>query len=310
MKKIVNDLIKRYEADTITSEEAANVFVHSLRKCAGDDKKLLDLIRSLSKRYNETGAPLLYRMSAACYEAIELGKGIDACGKCLKMCDYEAAPGYSVNESLAMKDEQVTGCKELNVSVEENLHPAKGLGRYFPEDACVVAISEKEKVYCYKEPDGALVLLGVENCNQDILCDEDTFIEGELPFYFTATTHFVSPVFKIGMLSTLLNELLLHIGYPYVRIKKKVLYTAPDVRLINEDDMWDDPWQGLDLENVYGRNVVLKKLEAMNDKALSQPLKEVLAVAALLYDDLFIKKISEPERIKEVMKRFLKDKNI
>ena len=310
MKKIANDLMNRYEANSITSEEAANVFVHSLRKCAGDDEKLLALVRSFSNRYNGSNGLLLYKMSAACYEAIGLGKGMNACGKCLKMFDYEATSGYSVNEKLAMKYGRIIGCKELNVSVEENLRQAKGIGEYFTEDACVVAISEKEKVYCYKEHDGALVLLSVENCNQDILCDEDTFIEGELPFYFTATTHFVSPVFKLGMLSTLLNELLLHIGYPYMRIKKKVLYTAADVRLINEDDMWDDPWQGLDLENVYGRNVVLKKLEAMNDKALSQPLKEVLAVAALLYDDLFIKKISEPERIKEVMKRFLKDKNI
>lgn len=115
----------------------------------------------------------------------------------------------------------------------------------------VLTINKAHHIYAVIHTNGEVSIFIVESCASDILIDEESFM-GELPLYFTESTHFVSPVFKIKLVKDILEYCLKEIGYPAVTIKPKVIFADLRANLINRceydgPEAAKDDWRGIDV---------------------------------------------------------------
>lgn len=88
-------------------------------------------------------------------------------------------------------------------------------------------------IYVVREAEGDIRLIGVNNCSTAFLADEAPF-NGDMPFYFTDSTHFVSPRFYINKMADLIEFIMKEVGYPPVRILKSVVFPNIGAEKINE----------------------------------------------------------------------------
>lgn len=301
MKKILDTTIATYLSGQ--ENKALQTFFEDTRKCVGKEEKLTSAVRSLFKRfaaaksYAEKKCNAL--LSAICYDMIDAGKGNNAGLKCLQVANHPTPEkGVGICESIYFS----TGGQPRTLpSGTELITAGEELIAYFNSGAYIAMLGSVDNIYCYKDKDGALVLLNVNDTDKCILCDEESFA-GEDPLYFTESTHFISPVFELGFAYALMRLLLDAAQYPHLRIKLKVLYTGCEAHLINEEDMWEESWRDLDLENVMGHSTTL---EAQGKEAFTASLLNIIGVANSLYDDIKEKRMGH-DQIKRYIKRKLK----
>lgn len=111
----------------------------------------------------------------------------------------------------------------------------------------VLTIDIADAIYAIMKGDGTLNLYVMENCPDDILIDEEPFAD-EAPLYFTSSTHFTSPVFKVKVVKQILDHCLEEIGYPHIPVKMTVIFTAHDANLINiEDYARHESWKDIEV---------------------------------------------------------------
>ncbi len=293
MKKLITNTIDSYLAGAENS--ALQMFAKQGAKYAHLDDKLLRALRSLYKDYARVEVShqqCLALLSAMCYDMLPLGKGYDSAHQCLKLAKHPVLQtGYGISESIYLR----AGGHPLTLKLTPDAPSSSSVSEipqwltryYFSKNAYLFQISPKHDIYCYKDPYGSLVLLAaMVRVNSAVLCDEEE-MEGPSPLYFTESSHFVSPVYRLEMAEFLLRELMQLVGYPYLRIRHKVLYTQSEVRLINAEDMWKGDWFGRDLENILmGEHPKCLPLESAPEVSISPGLFQVLQVARALFDEL------------------------
>lgn len=193
-------------------------------------------------------------MMAMIYEM----KSRETAEECAGLFGHTGLPGMSVGESILVarlegKEKmewlttfsyKVRSWQPLVEEIDTNRHPLV----FSPNmSGRVLTISKEEDIYAFRNNGGELYLVCIGNTGNDILIDEDGF--GETPLYFTVSTHFVSPVFKLRLANHLLNFVLAEIGYPSLHTRLVVVFNAYDAILINYDeyasggdkaDEWED----------------------------------------------------------------------
>lgn len=103
----------------------------------------------------------------------------------------------------------------------------------------VLCISKEDGIYAFRTPQGAVRFMVINPMDNTALIDEEPFsgdiIDG-CPLYFTETSHFVSPVFQLRVVSRLLDFVLSEVGYPTLPIKMSVVFNGYNASLINSPE--------------------------------------------------------------------------
>lgn len=226
-------------------------FVLFLKEYAGKDRTLHQLLKLLADKYGKM-APERQRLSVllslCLYDMVSSGKGEKAAAACAKL-----VPGLKRKEGWGWSEAvygYLGGGKSLSNPMLKEVCQGHCINRLFEMNISLYALgmemSVNEKIFCYREPGGSIVLLGVNHQWGDILCDESS-MNGEPPLYFTADTHFVSPLYQLQRMRDILTQVLCQQGYPYVRIKLKVFYESVEASLINKEDC-EEYWAKRDME--------------------------------------------------------------
>ncbi len=152
--------------------------------------------------------------------------------------------GLSWNEALFYLAE-----KEGIVPQAENAAsiPA-GWEEYIDRSICIFPISDEDGIFCYRD-NGAVVFVAKTDIQEDIIIEEEYTEYGESfdpPFYFTASTHFVSPVYQMRCAVYAFRIAMSASGYPHIPHIRMRLVVGPGTTVIN-DDCWDDFRDELDI---------------------------------------------------------------
>lgn len=121
------------------------------------------------------------------------------------------------------------------------------------ETTAVYLLDQEDGIFAYRDMDGYLVLNIPVKSTEDILIDEE-MINGNVPMYYTASTHFQSPVWKMRTMAKAILEVVRHLEFPDIPIRYQMLLPQKTQMLINEDDIWDREWKGLPLQIIRGKN--------------------------------------------------------
>ncbi len=119
----------------------------------------------------------------------------------------------------------------------------------------IVTVDEKNSIYFFRDESTRVWLMIVNHRDGDILIDEEEI--GRQPaFYFTESDHFISPVWMIRQVAKILEHILCKIGYPPIKIHKKVIFDHPNATLIDESIFRENgKWNGVEVVTLKGRGV-------------------------------------------------------
>lgn len=307
MKALIEDTIRLGVCETM--EEAVCSFAVKLRKFQNKEKQLVQGLKSLYRVYgnsaDEKEKRIAILLSAFVYDMFG-PKGTKHAIHCCELLNEPSfmGKGYSLSEKIYLK--YMVNEKQIAFPLSLSSYMEDVPTQYFAKnesDAIILKLSDSD-IFCYRDDKGALVLLNIIDYHDGIICDEEGLDE-EPPLYFTHNSHFCSPVFKLEQMSMVINEILLKIGYPYLRIKYKVLYTSNNVTLINEEDMWESEsqWKGKDLENVLLRKQPYgaRPFHALGKRYFPNNLIEALKAGGLLYSQLVKNKVYTVSQIRKMV---------
>lgn len=185
--------------------------------------------------------------------------------QCAELFDMPPAKDMSVGEAALLTMAIVNGCKPLewpetfnpyfvkNCRLPSAAAPAKIVTKALsPADhRNMVTVSERHSVYFMRDAHGYAWLIAVNHCSADILVDEETF-HCDPPLYFTESSHFISPVWIVKQVADILEYILMMIGFPPMKIYKRVIFDAPGANLINEDVYLENgEWEDVDVVTLH-----------------------------------------------------------
>lgn len=158
---------------------------------------------------------------------------------------------HTYAETIAHSIFGYRGCTTLRFSDEVEEYDISGERVDFREPRLVAAdpdmrrmipISRRDSIVAYRTAEGQLTLAAFCDAVGDVLIDEESFCD-EWPLYFSEKCHFRSPVACVLTARKVLECVLSIIGYPPMRIRPAVFFTAHDCVLINDQDYmgWDAP---------------------------------------------------------------------
>ncbi len=222
----------------------------------------LDMVRWIRKEYagakdDDTRRHLGLMMCAA-MSAADSMSARHVAEKCAAMFSLPLLKGMSAGESAMIEMAAMHGCGDIDWT--ENFNPYFAKSCRLPSAASpaatvvkaltasdhtnILTVDRRNSVYFMRDSNGDSWLIAVNNCCSDMLVDEEP-ICGEAPLYFTESTHFVSPVWIVRQVANILDYILTRIGYPPIRISKRVIFQGSGANLINESDyrengMWRD----------------------------------------------------------------------
>lgn len=149
----------------------------------------------------------------------------------------------------------------------------------------VLTINARNNIYALVDGNGTLNIFVLESCPATILIDEECFND-EPPLYFTEYSHFISPVFKVNVTARILSYCLEQIGFPYIPVNKKVIFTSNEAELINRDDYVNhDEWKDVEIimQNTMPGQYIFNtsRCLAVSTEKYNSPLNQLLG--GLLY---------------------------
>lgn len=250
--------------------------------------------------------------------------------QCAGKFGISAMPSLSVGESILIriveKGNEIGWCKEFSDAVcgwaplVEEFDYVKYPLIFTPDSTRqVLCISKDDGIYAFRMSDGSLNLLVINTMNDTALIDEEPFgTEGSenYPLYFTESTHFVSPVFRLRTVCRLLEFILSEVGYPPLHIKLNVVFNKHNAYLINSTEYEADgdhasDWQHIsvymrrDYPNDYIFRSVTNLLQGheleCNANRVMSKLIDSLSAVSILY-----KNISNEEKLLAVSNRELR----
>lgn len=224
-----------------------------IRKWLDNGATPVDIARWVTSEYakaeNDETRFHLGMMLCSVYDIGDCANSADVAKKCADMFNIRLLKGRSISESAMaqmLRHNNMDGlclrdrfnpyfenhCRKMS-SVEIPAWIKSRLSEHDCEN--LLSVDDKMFIYALRGLDGKLWLVGFNDCNTDILIDEELF-SGEPPLYFTESTHFTSPVWLINHLARILEYILQKIGYPCMKIHKKMIFPAEHACLINYDE--------------------------------------------------------------------------
>lgn len=146
-------------------------------------------------------------------------------------------------------------------------------------------LNDEKRHYVYRNSDGRINVLIIDNTCADLLIDEDVF-DGAHPLYFSEYSRYHSPVCIARTYAFILQSILALMGYSPLSIGAHVIFTNYQTRLLNIDEyrtlpQWHDVTVGLRSEdNGHLLHDVLPISDAMDEYELA------IAATALVYQTL------------------------
>lgn len=194
----------------------------------------------------------------------------------------------------------------------EETFPPESSDGIFPEGSCTYVYHLTDNIYYFKSSEG-VELLRIENCKDDILVDEQRFVE-EPPLYFTEHNHFVSPVYKLNVMTQILDYLFNQLGYPPIKILRTAIFTK--AILLNYEDYVEkkgDGWEGVRIvELKRAKEPVFKFIEHPETRTdisaltrMKDTLSQTMIYAKLIYRNLANGRFTV-ELTDEVLKEYVK----
>ncbi len=233
----------------------------NLRRLLSSGMTVKDIALQLSARYDDANASEkehLGKLLASVYDF----QSKTTAQKCAFLFGNKMWKNLSVGESIFIEgyqeSENLFFRKLYSCEVVDNMTAVRdkyegGRRRILPPSSMenVLTISKAHNIYAVIHADGEVSIFIVDSCDTDVLIDEESFM-GESPLYFTESSHFVSPVFKIKIVKKILEYCLKEIGYPAISVKPKVIFADLRANLINrceyegpESDR--DDWKGIEV---------------------------------------------------------------
>ena len=219
-------------------------------------KSLLEAYRATEDQKQKRHLGLLLAMI---YETLIKGVAYE----CATGFGLEKERGLSVSESIFCDDygrwDKFIWRKDMSgiddkFDFSTNESDWRKLANIVPENMAnrpMVLFREENgtNIYVVRNIDGIMRIMGVNQCNKAFLPDEN-FFNGEPPLYFTDCSHFVSPVFYVQTIHTIIEYILKEIGYPPLPIEKSVIFPSEKAANVDEekyepDGELEDLWIGV-----------------------------------------------------------------
>lgn len=185
--------------------------------------------------------------------------------KCAGLFDMPTVKDMSIGEAAILAMAIINGSKPFEWPETFNPYFAKKC--LMPSDAApkdivtkalsaadhrnLVTVSARHSVYFMRDAHGYAWLIAVNHCNTDILVDEETF-HCDPPLYFTESSHFISPVWIVKQVADILEYILMVVGFPPMKIYRRVIFDSPEANLINEDVYLESgDWKDVDVVTLH-----------------------------------------------------------
>ena len=159
--------------------------------------------------------------------------------------------GWTVGEILMDSDISLTKAKDGGVkfrwqSVKPvSLEPVQMTD--MDENTAVYRTGTDDGIYAYRDLDGTLVLSVKIRQTEDILAAEE-LLNNEVPYYYTPSSHFVSPVWKLRAMRKAIQETFTFLEFPFVPIRYQVILPLKEQKFLDEDKLWKKDWKDLPLK--------------------------------------------------------------
>lgn len=147
----------------------------------------------------------------------------------------------------------------------------------------IKAFNIEKKHYLYRNNEGRIIALVIDETCADLLIDEDVF-DGSHPLYFSEYSRYHSPVCVARTYAFILQTILSLMGYAPLNIGAHVIFINPQTRLLNIDEyrtlpQWHDVIVGLRSET---GDDLLHNVRPLHDDIF----QNAAAATALVYDTL------------------------
>lgn len=302
--------------------------IHLMRRWTGKygESAAMECLLNAYKEANDADKSHIGLLMAMLFDFRSNGHAVDCAGK----FGVSVRPSLSVGESILiqkakdgneirwLKDftQAIHGWTSLVADFDSVNYPL-----IFTPDAVrqILCISRNDGIYAFRMADGSINFLVINTINDPILIDEEPFgKEGaeNYPLYFTESTHFISPVFRLRTVCRLLEFILSEVGYPPIQIKLNVVFNKYNAYLINSTDYeangaHTSDWQNIsvymrkDYPNDYIFSSVTNFLQChkmgSNEIQVTSMLVDSLSAVSILY-----KNISNEEKLLAVSNRELR----
>ena len=180
--------------------------------------------------------------------------------------------GWSYNETFfSLTDEYgqfEDKCRELpkNPSPLETMKTDHPLSRFFDDLSGVFVLSDKYRVYAYRDHQGYLVLLSYIDTPELILAEEEYFLD-EPPLWFTEHSHFNSPIWAMKEIRRALYNVILSTGMAMVPSRFELILLEKNCLLLNQEVVQQTFWQPMHLTICYA-NELTEPLPALSLSAM------------------------------------------
>lgn len=243
--------------------------IMQMRRWMDSGAKAADIVRWIKTEYakakDDRTKEHLGLMLATAMSVSDSFSGRLLAQKCARMFDMPLVKDSSIGEVAILSMAIINGCNHLEWPETFNPYFAKNCR--LPSDMApkeivtkalspsdhrnLVTVDARNSIYFMRDAHGYAWLIAVNHCNTDILIDEETF-HCDPPLYFTESKHFISPVWILKQAADILEYILMVVGFPPMKIYKRVIFDSQDANLINEDIyLASDEWEDVDVVTLH-----------------------------------------------------------
>lgn len=243
--------------------------IMQMRRWMDSGATAADLVRWIKTEYDKAEDDRtkehLGLMLAAAMSVSDSFSGRQLAHKCARLFDMPTVKDRSIGEVAILTMAIINGSKPFEWPETFNPYFAKNC--LLPSDAApteivtkalspadhrnLVTVDARHSVYFMRDALGYAWLIAVNHCNTDILIDEETF-HCDPPLYFTDSTHFISPIWIVKQVADILEYILMMVGFPPMKIYKRVIFDSQEANLINEDIyLASDEWEDVDVVTLH-----------------------------------------------------------
>lgn len=242
------------------------------------NQKINEIVSKAKESGKESDLRFCQIMTMLLYELYPQGCAMEMAGRSATLplvpviYRQQKDKGWSYNETaFSMTDEYKTfedRCRQFstNVGTLQTLPVSHPLAEFFTDITGVFVLSEKHRVYTYRDRQGYMVLLSYVDTADYIIADEEMF-NGEPPLWFTESRHFISPVWAMKEVHWALQKLWAETGMTRVPVRFELILTQKANIILNEPDMWEYQWASYNLK-IHGPEKADKPLDCLSKDEL------------------------------------------
>lgn len=252
-------------ADRFFRPESATVSMLLLRQWLDRGASVDEIAHWVTQQYYHTGRKdfrmHLGMMLCALYDSVAGSAPEAVARKCAGMFGLKAAKGLSISESAMARMIKTYGtenfrwladvCEPFAQRALERVKPKPGkktpdflyarfLDNFLP-------IDPTNDIYAMRGIDGNLQMVEICDYNGTLEIDENELFHGA-PYYFSDEFAFPSPVWMLNTIEKILDHTFRKVGYPPMKVRKRVVFSGKDVQLLNYESHLSHPaWEGVEV---------------------------------------------------------------